>query len=63
MAKKATGKAKGERRSGDRRKGDRRSGGWMSVETGGDDPLDPFGLEVDVVRDVGRARLTFLRRP
>ena len=27
MAKKATGKAKGERRSGDRRKGDRRSGG------------------------------------
>jgi 16S rRNA (guanine966-N2)-methyltransferase len=39
------------------------AGGWMSVETGGDDPLDPFGLEVDAVRDVGRARLTLLRRP
>ena len=38
-------------------------GGWMSVETGGDDALDPAGLEVDVVRDVGRARLTLLRRP
>ena len=37
-------------------------GGWMSVETGGDDPVDPFGLEVDAVRDVGRARLTLLRR-
>jgi len=37
-------------------------GGWMSVETGGDD-VEPNGLEVDVVRDVGRARLTFLRRP
>ena len=39
------------------------AGGWMSVETGGDDALDPFGLEVDAVRDVGRARLTLLRRP
>ena len=38
-------------------------GGWMSVETSRDDQLDPCGLEVDVVRDVGRARLTLLRRP
>jgi 16S rRNA (guanine966-N2)-methyltransferase len=38
-------------------------GGWMSVETSNDDALDPYGLEVDVVRDVGRARLTLLRRP
>jgi 16S rRNA (guanine966-N2)-methyltransferase len=38
-------------------------GGWMSVETSSDDALDPYGLEVDVVRDVGRARLTLLRRP
>jgi 16S rRNA (guanine966-N2)-methyltransferase len=38
-------------------------GGWMSVETSSDDELDPCGLEVDVVRDVGRARLTLLRRP
>ena len=37
--------------------------GWMSVETGGDDDVDPFGLELDAVRDVGRARLTLLRRP
>ncbi len=38
-------------------------GGWMSVETGSADLLDASGLEVDVVRDVGRARLTLLRRP
>ena len=38
-------------------------GGWMSVETSSDDELDPCGLEVDVVRDVGRARLTLLRCP
>ena len=36
-------------------------GGWMSVETGHEDELDPAGLEVDAVRDVGRARLTLLR--
>ena len=38
-------------------------GGWMSVETGRDEQLDPSGLAVDAVRDVGRARLTLLRRP
>jgi 16S rRNA (guanine966-N2)-methyltransferase len=37
--------------------------GWMSVETSGRDKVDPCGLEVDTVRDVGRARLTLLRRP
>ena len=36
-------------------------GGWMSVETGGD-PVEPLGLELDAVRDIGRARLTLLRR-
>ena len=39
------------------------AGGWMSVETSRDDAVDPLGLELDAVRDVGRARLTLLRRP
>jgi 16S rRNA (guanine966-N2)-methyltransferase len=39
------------------------SSGWMSVETSRDDEVNPAGLEIDAVRDVGRARLTFLRRP
>jgi 16S rRNA (guanine966-N2)-methyltransferase len=38
-------------------------GGWMSVETSHDDRVDPSELEIDTVRDVGRARLTLLRRP
>ena len=38
-------------------------GGWLSVETSGTDEVDPGDLGVDVVRDVGRARLTLLRRP
>jgi 16S rRNA (guanine966-N2)-methyltransferase len=38
-------------------------GGWMSVETGRDDSVDPAELEIDTVRNVGRARLTLLRRP
>ena len=37
-------------------------GGWMSVETSRDDDIDPGPLETDAVRDVGRARLTLLRR-
>ena len=37
-------------------------GGWMSVETSREDSVDPGGLTVDAVRDVGRARLTLLRR-
>jgi 16S rRNA (guanine966-N2)-methyltransferase len=38
-------------------------GGWMSVETSRDDEVDPAALEIDAVRNVGRARLTLLRRP
>ena len=38
-------------------------GGWMSVETSRDDVVDPRELETETVRDVGRARLTLLRRP
>jgi 16S rRNA (guanine966-N2)-methyltransferase len=36
--------------------------GWMSVETSRDDSVDPAELEIDTARDVGRARLTLLRR-
>ena len=38
-------------------------GGWMSVETAGDSELDPADFVVEATRDVGRARLTLLRRP
>jgi 16S rRNA (guanine966-N2)-methyltransferase len=38
-------------------------GGWMSVETGSGDSVDPGALLIDATRDVGRARLTLLRRP
>lgn len=38
-------------------------GGWMSVETSRDDEVLPGDLLIDTVRDVGRARLTLLRRP
>ena len=37
-------------------------GSWLSVETGRDDKIDPGGLVVQAMRDVGRARLTLLRR-
>ena len=37
--------------------------GWLSIETSRDDAIEPHGLEVDTVRDVGRARLTLLRKP
>ena len=37
-------------------------GGWMSVETGREDFVEPGGLSIEVTRDVGRARLTLLRR-
>ena len=37
-------------------------GGWMSVETSRGDRVDPGALTVEVERDVGRARLTLLRR-
>jgi 16S rRNA (guanine966-N2)-methyltransferase len=37
-------------------------GGWMSVETDRKDMIDPAGLEIAATRDVGRARLTLLRK-
>lgn len=36
-------------------------GGWMSVETGRGDVVEPGSLEIAATRDVGRARLTLLR--
>jgi 16S rRNA (guanine966-N2)-methyltransferase len=38
-------------------------GGWMSVETSRADRIDPEDLAVEATREVGRARLTLLRRP
>jgi 16S rRNA (guanine966-N2)-methyltransferase len=38
-------------------------GGWMSVETSRNDTVDAGDLVVEATRDVGRARLTLLRRP
>jgi 16S rRNA (guanine966-N2)-methyltransferase len=38
-------------------------GGWMSVETSRDETVDPGPYDVTATRDVGRARLTLLRRP
>lgn len=38
-------------------------GGWLSVETSRSDDVDPGGLVTEVVRRVGRAKLTLLRRP
>ena len=38
-------------------------GGWMSIEASCGDEVDPGNLTIDVTRDVGRARLTLLRRP
>ena len=37
-------------------------GGWMSIETARGDEVDPLDFEVDAERDIGRARLTLLRR-
>ena len=37
-------------------------GGWVSIETGRGDQVDPGALTIDTVRDVGRARLTLLRK-
>jgi 16S rRNA (guanine966-N2)-methyltransferase len=37
-------------------------GGWMSVETQSGESVNPEGLALEVFRDVGRARLTLLRR-
>ena len=39
------------------------AGGWMSIETDRRDPVEPAGYEVEVEREIGRARITLLRRP
>jgi 16S rRNA (guanine966-N2)-methyltransferase len=39
------------------------AGGWMSVETSRADSIDPGRFTIETTRDVGRARLTLLRRP
>ena len=38
------------------------SGGWMAVETARGDRVDAQSLAVEAERDVGRARITLLRR-
>lgn len=37
-------------------------GGWLTVETSRDERIDPAGLVLEAERDVGRARITLLRR-
>ena len=37
-------------------------GGWLSIETAKGDCVDPADLAIEAERDVGRARLTLLRR-
>ena len=39
------------------------AGGWMAVETDRREPVDPGDYEIDVEREIGRARITLLRRP
>jgi 16S rRNA (guanine966-N2)-methyltransferase len=38
-------------------------GGWISLETARDEPIDPAPFALSTVRVVGRARLTILHRP
>ena len=40
-----------------------KGGGWMSVETSRGDHVGPAELVLDCGRDIGRARITLLRRP
>jgi 16S rRNA (guanine966-N2)-methyltransferase len=37
-------------------------GGWMSIETSRDDTIAPGNFQLEATRDVGRAKLTVLRR-
>ena len=39
------------------------AGGWMSVETDRRDAVEPGTYEIEVEREIGRARITLLRRP
>ena len=38
-------------------------GGWLTIETERGANVDPGAMTIDAVRQVGRAQLTFLRRP
>ena len=38
------------------------NGGWLAIETRRADAVDPRSLEIEAERDVGRARITLLRR-
>jgi 16S rRNA (guanine966-N2)-methyltransferase len=38
-------------------------GGWMAVETDRREPVDAGNYEIDIEREIGRARITPLRRP
>jgi 16S rRNA (guanine966-N2)-methyltransferase len=38
-------------------------GGWVSIETTREDHVDVVDLALDTSREIGRARLTLLRRP
>jgi 16S rRNA (guanine966-N2)-methyltransferase len=38
-------------------------GGWLAIETGRREPVGPGTYELEVEREVGRARITLLRRP
>lgn len=38
-------------------------GGWLAIETQRGERVEPGGFALDSERDVGRARLTLLRRP
>ncbi|WP_310467995.1 16S rRNA (guanine(966)-N(2))-methyltransferase RsmD [Sphingomonas sp.] len=38
-------------------------GGWLAVETARGDAVDPGAWSIDSERDVGRARITLIRRP
>lgn len=38
-------------------------GGWMAVETDRREPVDPLDYSLEVEREIGRARITLLRRP
>ena len=37
-------------------------GGWISIETSRGDAIDPGSFAIEATRDVGRARITLLRR-
>jgi 16S rRNA (guanine966-N2)-methyltransferase len=39
------------------------AGGWVAIETSRGERVEPLTLEVQAERDVGRARITLLRRP